>query len=203
MFHFRSSAPFNRAPISACDYYDSMITRISNIDLSLQPSRHFARALARNNIVPPSDRQIKFVDVLRFDLPLSQNRRWIRFLPLACLCYIVPGICSVRSDKRVTGDGKRRKVEKPEKNIFLWIGDTSIPKGMFRFNDFVNRIRGFDFDPFIHQSSLYLSLSLSLFFVFSRSFPLLFFFFLHCAANRGRHKPRPIVAVSLLATLEC
>lgn len=60
---------FDRSPISDCDYYDSMITRISNIDLSSQPSRHFVRALARNNIVPPSDRQIKFVDVLRFDLP--------------------------------------------------------------------------------------------------------------------------------------
>jgi len=70
MCHFRTR--FDRAPISARDYYDSMITRISNIDLSSQPSRHFARALAQNNIVPPSDRQIKFVDVLRFDLPLHR-----------------------------------------------------------------------------------------------------------------------------------
>lgn len=115
-------------PILICDYYDSMITQISNIDLSSQPSRHFAHALARNNIVPPSDRQIKFVDAQRFDLPLLQNRRWIRFLPLACLCYIV----QVCSDKRVTGDGMAEKTERPGKTFFPRADDTNIaPKERF------------------------------------------------------------------------
>lgn len=168
-----------------------MITQISNIDLSSQPSRHFAHALARNNIVPPSDRQIKFVDAQRFDLPLLQNRRWIRFLPLACLCYIV----QVCSDKRVTGDGMAEKTERPGKTFFsASAAQTNIPPKE-RF-DLMSLIALWDFSTLtssfsaIRQSSRY-SLRV-LFFLYLRSLflSLLFFFFLRCATNRIHHKPR-------------
>lgn len=71
----------------ACDYYDSMITRISNIDLSSCNPRgtSLARVSARNNIVLPSDRQIKFVDAQRFDLPPRGIDGGIRISPFTRL----------------------------------------------------------------------------------------------------------------------
>lgn len=172
--------------ISICDYCDSMITQISNIDLSSQPSRHFAHALARNNIVPPSSRQIKFVDAQRFDLPLLQNRRWIRFLPLACLCYIV----QVCSDKRVTRDGMAEKAEKPGK-MFFRADDTNIaPKERFNLMS-INRIIGFfRLWPVLSPSADHRYLFL---FFFFRIFAVSLFlspFFLRCVTNRIHHKPR-------------